>query len=1075
MMIHRCDRYILSEMVGPFLVSLSGLLLFILLNLILSLSDLMVDRGVGIGSLINLLLLKLPSLLVLALPVSGLFATFLGLGRLVHDREVIAFQAAGISLRRLLLPLVIAATFLAGADFALYNWAVPTSEHLYQQTLRSIIFRGGVPHVRANTFFKGEEGEFFYMRNYNEKTQALEDIIVYDVTGDLFPQSDATVIIITAQTGLWKGSSWSLNDGKVYGYDHDGGLIYSGSFSSLDIATGQLDSQFLFGSRTPSEMTIGELRDQIALLSKSGSAVDDLIVECNLKVAMPVATIVFVLFGGAASLIFAWRSRAVGIVIGFLLVGLFQGSLLWTQTLGRRGIISPPLGAWLPDIIFGAIGIALFMALDRLRCSYLWKQIKRVMPFFIMMLFFATFAHAQNPPVAEGDVNQALQTASETTALNLRSDSIIISSDYRHVTAHGNVHLAYGKTSLSANSAMVDKGENGRWQLQAEGDVDLKVEENFTLSGERISAVLSYEDQALGTQEATANAFNGKSSFINSDGEKQTLIYRGSQGTIKYNKDGTISQINMSDATLTTCDCCDRETEEQPYSIETASFILYPNQLIVAFNLTVRSFGVRVFWLPVYVQPLKETMDSPLFPSIGNSSLRGWFFKWNIPFFLNKDNYGAVLFDYFTRFQEIGLGTILRYAVAGHSGSMKGYYFPAKVGDSKVEFSLTHTSDLPHNWKITGSVSYSDVAGARQLTFSSSTGGSIETWNLSINTSRTINREEDEEENDEDDQKEARIDERLPEITLSRSAYTWGDLSFTPSISVGWFREWEENMLAASHLRADVSITMRLSPINLLGFSLASSGSLRLTSYEGGTTRRREAHSISLSLSRPGMNAAYSYREINGESPFVYDHLVEENHIAFNFAGTGDLSLKVKTGIDLLSTTFDPLEIGISLCPGPKLFLDATYDITSASFTGMQLRGRAKFENMAIEWSVPYDAISRKFETSTLGVKAQSAERGKISIACDFDVNSVELVVLSLQAEILYKEGWGISLSGKLDTSTQTWTDNSFGLFHDFCDCLRIGIERSSGQVWLYTSILAFPEAVLRYAPTTTEIELGNQ
>ncbi|MCK4394806.1 LptF/LptG family permease, partial [Candidatus Bipolaricaulota bacterium] len=103
MIIRRCDRYVLREMSGPFLISLFGLLLFILLNLILSLSDLMVDRGVGITTLMRLLLLKMPSLLVLALPVSGLFATFLGLGRLVHDREVMALEAAGISLRRILL------------------------------------------------------------------------------------------------------------------------------------------------------------------------------------------------------------------------------------------------------------------------------------------------------------------------------------------------------------------------------------------------------------------------------------------------------------------------------------------------------------------------------------------------------------------------------------------------------------------------------------------------------------------------------------------------------------------------------------------------------------------------------------------------------------------------------------------------------------------------------------------------------------------------------------------------------------------------------------------------------------
>ena len=63
MLIRRCDRYVLREMIGPFLLSLFGLLLFILLNLILSLSDLMVDRGVGVSVLIRLLVLKMPGLL----------------------------------------------------------------------------------------------------------------------------------------------------------------------------------------------------------------------------------------------------------------------------------------------------------------------------------------------------------------------------------------------------------------------------------------------------------------------------------------------------------------------------------------------------------------------------------------------------------------------------------------------------------------------------------------------------------------------------------------------------------------------------------------------------------------------------------------------------------------------------------------------------------------------------------------------------------------------------------------------------------------------------------------------------
>ena len=1065
MIIHRYDRYILSEMVGPFLVSLGGLLLFILLNLILSLSDLMVDRGVGIASLIHLLVLKLPSLLVLALPVSGLFATFLGLGRLVHDREVIAFEAAGISLRRILLPLVIAATLVAGADFALYNWAVPSSEHLYQQTLRGIIFRGGVPHVRANTFFKGQEGEFFYVRSYDEKTEVLNEVLVYDVTGKLFPQAEAAVTILTAETGLWKGSSWVLDQGKVYGYDHDGTLTYSGSFSTLEIAAGQVGANFLFGSRTPSEMTIGELREQISLLRKSGAVVDDLIVECNLKVAMPFATLVFVLFGGAASLIFGWRSRAVGVVISFLLVGLFQGTLLWTQTLGRRGIISPPLGAWLPDILFGAIGIALFFQLDRLHHPSRWKHIRRIISFFVILIAFVGIAHADYLPVSTDPIGTVSQTASETAPLDIRCDALTISSDRRHVVAQGNVRLAYGKTLLSADTALVDERSDNEWHLQATGNVELTVEEDFTLSGERIDALLSLADQSLSTQQATANAFSGKSSFVNSNGETHTLVYRGDKGTITYNEDGSLSLIEITDATLTTCDCCGGVLRSQPYSIETGRLILYPDQLIVAFNLTVRSFGARVFWLPVYVQPLKETLDSPLFPAIGNSGVHGWFFKWNLPFYLNKDNYGALLFDYFSRFQEVGLGAVLRYAFAGQQGSINGYYFPAKVGDSKLDLSLTHTATLPNDWKMTGNVMYHEQGAAHELTFSSSTSGSIDQWDFALSVSRNRTEEDD----------QVRIDQRLPELMLSRSAFTWGDLSITPHVSLGWFREWEGDSLTGASLRADGSITLRLNPITLIGFSITPTASLRLTSYEAGAmTRRREAHTLTVSVSRPGMELTYAYQEINGESPFAFDHLVAKNHIGLNVATGTELALRLAGGIDLAHGTVDPLQLRVDWSPGAKIALAATYDIPASAFTHIDLSGNATYGNVGVDWTIPFDATNDTFESSTLKLHAGSSEVGTISILGEVDLNEAELSRLTLETEMMYGAGWGISLGGQLDMETQAIVNPSFGLFHDFYDCLRVGIERRSGQVWVYTSILAFPEAILRYAPSSTQIEVGE-
>jgi len=49
-----------------------------------------------------------------------------------------------------------------------------------------------------------------------------------------------------------------------------------------------------------------------------------------------------------------------------------------------------------------------------------------------------------------------------------------------------------------------------------------------------------------------------------------------------------------------------------------------------------------------------------------------------------------------------------------------------------------------------------------------------------------------------------------------------------------------------------------------------------------------------------------------------------------------------------------------------------------------------------------------------------------------------------------------------------------YGIFRDIADCVRVGIEQKEDEVWLYGSITAFPDAVLRYAPGSTSLKFGG-
>ncbi len=1035
MLMHRFDRYLLKEMTGPFVVSVCGLLLFILLNLILSLSGLMVDRGVSISVMIRLLLFKTPAMLVIALPVSGLFATFLGFGRLVHDREIMALEAAGISLRRILLPLVIAALALGIGDFVLYNWAVPPAERAYQTTLETIIFREGTPHIRANTFFKGPHGEFFYVRRYDEKDKTLHEVLVYDPQGKLFPAAKAAVTILTAQRGRWEGETWSLTDGRVYGYDSRGVLIYSGTFKELKITAGNESIGALFSSRTPAEMGISELRQRIDMLRRSGLPADELIVECNLKAAIPLATVVFVLFGGTMSLLFAWRSRAVGIVIGFLLVGLFQGTLLWTQTLGKRGILPPAIAAWIPDIAFGFMGLLLFLRLDRLHSGDIKHVVKRILPFLVLIMFWLHSAGAP-PPVT------------------IDCDKLFISSDNKHVEATGSVHLAYEKVTLSADRVRLDQNNDKKWTLSAAGRVSIQIGTDLELRGSKLTAKLVPHGNGLSTKEATTVDFQGRSRFKNSKGEEHILIYRGKEGSITFDETGDVSAIEISNGELSTCDCCSGVLQAQPYSIEMSKLILYPNRLIVAFNLSVFSFGTPVFWLPVYVQPLKETMESPLFPAFGESALHGFFLKWNFPFYLDRNNYGTILFDYFSRFNEIGLGVVVHYAIAGFSGKARVYFFPARVGNPITEITLSSSFALSPAGQVSGSIDYKAVGDTHRLTFSSALNEKLGDWRISVLASRTTTKNEG----------TSRTVERLPEISLTRSGTPISSFVFGTKLSAGWFKEWNDSSSTTASARINGILTVKPArSFHLSSFTISPRATLEAARYASGESR--ESVSLACDISAPQLQLNYIYRLVHGQSPFTFDKLNTTNHLTWSI---GKAPLTLTGGFDIATNEFDTLKTEVSFSP---FHLTLDYNLNTGQAEKITFSGSWRKNKTSVSFSFPYLPQKGKLGKANFTVSAHSS-RSSLSLqgtfTPEYGLNCV------FQTEITTEQGWGMLLSGRYKSGSAALLSPGIGIFYEFYKCLRIGVEEKSGQTWLYASITAFPKAILRYAPSGAGLKLGE-
>jgi lipopolysaccharide export system permease protein len=157
------DRYLIRELLGPFFVALGLFTCALLIDRIYHLTDLVITKGVPFPLVLQLLVFMLPSFLSLSLPMALLVAVLLAGGRLAGDLEIVACQAAGIGVVRLVRPVLVAAVGVAlvGALFAMA--LAPLAGREFQRQLFIILKTRAVTGLKERVFNTTFPGTTIYV------------------------------------------------------------------------------------------------------------------------------------------------------------------------------------------------------------------------------------------------------------------------------------------------------------------------------------------------------------------------------------------------------------------------------------------------------------------------------------------------------------------------------------------------------------------------------------------------------------------------------------------------------------------------------------------------------------------------------------------------------------------------------------------------------------------------------------------------------------------------------------------------------------------------------------------------
>ena len=353
-------RYVLREVIPPFCLAQVVFTFLLMLDPITKRAEELIGVGVDMGDVLQILVTLLPYSLGFTIPMALLVGVLMGLGRLSGDREVVAMQACGISVFRILTPLLLLATLAAAIDCYILTEAVPNANRRF----REIVFRVSANRAEGEIKPRVFQVDRFpravlYVREV--APDGWRDVFLADVRRPEQPDvyvADRGRVAVDEQR---RTVAVALKNGERHRVDPAVPAAYEvHRFEELTI---QLDASSLFPdggpARAVNEMSIVELREEAVAMQAAGISPHQPIMAIHEKFSIPVAGFVFVLLAVGLGVSSRREGRLASFALGIAVILAYYVMMYLGTALAKGQWLSPHLVRWIPNVVMGLAGVGL--------------------------------------------------------------------------------------------------------------------------------------------------------------------------------------------------------------------------------------------------------------------------------------------------------------------------------------------------------------------------------------------------------------------------------------------------------------------------------------------------------------------------------------------------------------------------------------------------------------------------------------------------------------------------------------------------------------------------------------------
>ncbi|GAB4379483.1 MAG: LPS export ABC transporter permease LptG [Calditrichia bacterium] len=351
------DRYIIRKFLFVlFYTILAFIIIFIIVDLIENL-DKFLSHNAQLGHVVLYYIYYIPFIIILTLPVCMLLSSLFSLGSMAQHNEIIAIKTSGVSLYRILIPVLILSLLISVLSGLAGETLVPQTNRARLDVYRYQI-KKEAPTIQTSRNYlavQDEDNRQIFIQFYETAKKKAHKVNI------LWIKDNQIIRRIDAKYMVWKDktSNWILHGATERIFTDTSEIIHR--LDTLAYANSRITPEELLDLEiTPEEMNYAELNRFVDKMISLGADARRWLVDLYMKISYPFANFIIVLFGAPL----AAQKRRSGTALGFalaLLISFIYFLFLRTgQVLGHKGELEPWLAAWIGNIVFG-VGAILMM------------------------------------------------------------------------------------------------------------------------------------------------------------------------------------------------------------------------------------------------------------------------------------------------------------------------------------------------------------------------------------------------------------------------------------------------------------------------------------------------------------------------------------------------------------------------------------------------------------------------------------------------------------------------------------------------------------------------------------------